>query len=78
MSDRYTTPGTVQVRILTDIEDTDKIAALIACALKDADYNVIDCSGEFPDRMDPDHRRKVHITAIPAAERGGWWTRSKS
>jgi hypothetical protein len=71
MTERYTTPGTVQVRILTDIEDTDKIAALITHAIKDAGYNVIDCSGQFPDRMDPDHRRKVHITAIPAVDRGG-------
>jgi hypothetical protein len=62
--DGRTLPGTVEMRVVADGDQTEDLSRKISGFLKSNGFNVISCSADHPDRNDP-MRRKFHIVAIP-------------
>jgi len=65
---RGTLPGTLQIRVIADQDQTEKISQLLVDFLNKHDMEVIDCTPDFSDRYD-ESRKKFHIVAIPAGEK---------
>lgn len=61
---RGTMPGTVQIRVIADKEQTEQLSQKLTAFLKDQGLEVIECTSDFTDRFDAE-RRKFHVVAIP-------------
>lgn len=62
---RQTLPGTIQLIIIADEEETEEVATRLSGLLESLDKEMIQITANSPDRFDP-ARKKFHITAIPA------------
>lgn len=61
---RTTLPGTVQLRVIADEGDTERLAEVLHKALEEAEFSVITTTVDAEDRFDST-RRKFHIIAVP-------------
>ena len=67
---RQTLPGTIQLVIIADEEETEEIATRLSDFLETLNKEVIQITANSPDRFDP-ARKKFHITAIPSIKNSG-------
>jgi hypothetical protein len=62
-----TLPGTVQIRVITDKADAERLSQDMKSFLESRHMQVIDLTPDFPDRYDKT-RVKFHVVAIPGGE----------
>ena len=61
---RGTMPGTVQIRVIADKDQTEQLSQRLTAFLKTEGLEVIECTSDYNDRFDAE-RRKFHVVAIP-------------
>ena len=61
---RTTKPGTVQIRVIADQDQTEDFSRKLCGFLKSNGMEVIDCTPDYRDYED-EGRKKFFVTAIP-------------